>query len=149
MRGALVALVVIAGCKYDPASIKPGTGDDALPPTDGDSDGPPTTCSTAGETACDGRTQLTCGSDGTFDRTLDKTCEYTCMGGQCVNASNLPVQVVAACPAGDSKRVKLAANGTAIVTGSGITCSPNCGDGSVLSILPIVTLTNVTPNLAI
>ena len=129
MRWLLFAFASACSFSTHPAQLTSGDGgtDAAI---DAPPDGLPATCA-PNDTACDGRVQKVCGSDGHWDATLDTTCDFTCSAGACVVASNVAIDDVADCGSGAPA---LAPPAGAMVTlsasgGDHIECTPDCGNG--------------------
>jgi hypothetical protein len=109
-------------------------------------DGIPATCNVAGERACDGRVRRTCGSDQQWDPALDVTCNFTCVAGDCIATSNVPLADVATCEA-SAPALSPPPGAVVEVRANGIACAPHCGDGTTTVITPTI-LTAPTPDLA-
>jgi hypothetical protein len=122
-----VLSVALVGCSFDgdlrldgPPAIVDGAQLDGLPGS----------CQTEGEFACDGRNRLECGPDHQWlpDPVV---CDFTCVGGACVDASNVAAPDVATCGP-TAPRLAPTAGSVTITAPSGmirLTCSDGCGDG--------------------
>lgn len=121
--GRALLLVAVAGCSFSP-SVGQQPSDDA--PTDT----VPATCEDQGDHVCDGRSRLECGPDHQW---LPEAvvCDFTCVGGACIDASNVPASEVAACD--DTAPPLAPTTGSVTLTAPGgqikLTCSDGCGDG--------------------
>ena len=125
----------------------PSDAVDAMP------DALPATC-TPSAMACAGRESRTCGANGQWDPDKDVTCDFTCVAGACVAASNVQ-SVVTMCT---STAHELAPPAGATVTlqntggtGNGVhfTCAPSCGETGVTEIDLTTKIMTTNPHIAL
>ena len=133
-------LVLSAACGFSPT---PGAGDasgqDAL-----------ADLCTPNTTACDGRVVKTCGDDHHWNPSVDRSCAFTCFEGECVAASNVPLDDVATCDANGAVLAPPAGSTITLSTtgGTHLDCAPNCGTVGVTSIVATKTYAAPTPGLS-
>lgn len=86
-----------------------------------------------GQHRCEGRVRQTCDDDGQWDPSLDEPCSVTCSAGECVTASNVPIDSVLSCgenaPALTQAASVVLGPGTPGTPGTAasLTCTPDCG----------------------
>ena len=117
----------LAACGFAPSAA---TSDGGAPDTaTGDLCAPTTT-------SCDGPIVRTCGADHHWDPSQDRACQFTCSEGQCVAASNVPLDDVALCT--DASAVLAPAPGATVAVseagGTHLDCAPNCGINGITRI---------------
>lgn len=122
----LLYVALLGACSFHANELGENPGGSGA--VDAAIDGLSATC-TPNQTACDGRTRKVCGSNGTWDSTLDTQCDFTCSAGACVAASNVAITDVASCGSG-APPLAPPVGATVTVSASGgdhIDCAPTCG----------------------
>jgi hypothetical protein len=121
-------LVVLVGCQF---TGRPVDGDDVPTPDAEVPDGLPSICGEPGDTGCDGRIRKHCGPDHQWDEAMNEVCDFTCVAGTCVDASNVGAAAVAACEGIDARPLTPVSGSVTIteplINQIKLICSDGCG----------------------
>ncbi len=90
----------------------------------------------AGSDFCDGRWRISCNELGNgIVEGSQVECNFTCVAGECVAASNLDPTTYSACD-GSAPALTPVAGATITIDSVSIACTPNCGDPQITALSP-------------